>query len=495
MKHLLLFNKFYFVRLTPLKSAPQERTLNPLLWRGQGEVSRQNKVYSTLHILFWFLLLNTSFAQTNDQCYGPNIGTGSLYPKITIGCVPFKIEIIKVDTVANGHKFIYDYTGGMPTNPTEVATHIYTKPGAYKLMQITFRKSDGKELRACGVVTVLDTNKLILKAKTCDKKLSLEITDNKKLGSLPYDFCVVDWGDQSLPQKIKLPTATVSHDYINQADRKITVKAHYEVEFCGNSSSVDVKFAKATQPQISVLEKNDAENYSITFNNQTGDDVKVLANNSLITSKNGEVGIQKILFSNTAKNVCYAIKIEGACFPSNVSKEICDIDFEVIPIETANELRWKTPKPDIIKGFEVTKNASIKISTKGTFYADTTIKCNQQHCYQIRFTSNETAFITNKICIQNSLIPCFVSVPLYLPLAFSPNNDGINDDFRILGEEKNLISLTIYDNRGKIITMITNFGESWNGENYASGVYPYRLKARNVGNKEVESLGKIMLVR
>ena len=177
------------------------------------------------------------------------------------------------------------------------------------------------------------------------------------------------------------------------------------------------------------------------------------------------------------------------------SKEICDIDFEVIPAETANELRWKSPKPEAIKDFTITKNADTKLNIKGVAHADSAIKCNQTNCYQARFVSNETAFISNKICIKNSLIACFVSLPLHLPLSFSPNNDGVNDNFVILGEENKLISLTIYDQKGKIIAVITKLSESWNGENYASGVYPYRLKAKNVGNKEVELLGKILLLR
>lgn len=448
-----------------------------------------------LHIVLVIFIAVKSFGQSNDQCYGPNIGSGSLNAKTMIGCVPFTVEISKNDSVANGHKFIYDYKGGFSTNPTEVPTFTYTAPGAYKLMQITFRKEDGKELRVCGVVTVLDTNKLILKPKICGSKVSLEIADNKKAGSLPYDYCMIDWGDASPLEKIKLPTSGISHTYTTQTDKKITVKAHYEVEFCSTSSSVDIKFPKANQPQISVFEKTGAENYSISFNNFSGEDVRLLGNNSLITTKLGEIGLQKIIFSNTAKNVCYAIKLESNCFPNNVSKEICDIDFEVVSTETSNVLRWQKPRPEFIQDFTILKNNETKLVAQNTTYTDTDIKCNQQNCYQIKFTSNETAFISEKICIKNSLIPCFVNVPIYIPLAFSPNNDGINDSFSIFGEDDKFISLSIYDQKGKLIIVLTKMSESWNGENFQTGMYPYRLKAKNQGNNEIEIIGKVMLVR
>lgn len=448
-----------------------------------------------LHIILGFLVVIRSFGQSNDQCYGPNIGSGSLSAKTMVGCVPFTIEISKNDSVANGHKFIYDYKGGFPTNPTEVATHSYTAPGAYRLMQITFRKEDGKELRVCGTVTVLDTNKLVLKPKICGNKVSLEVTDNKKTGSLPYHYCIIDWGDESPLEKVQLPTTMVSHTYTTQTDKKITVKAHYEVEFCSTSSSIDIKFPKVNQPQISVFEKTDAENCSISFNNISGENVKILGNNSLITAKVGEVGLQKITFSNTAKNVCYAIKLESDCFSNNISNEICDIDFEVVSTETSNELRWQKPRPETIKDFTIFKNNDTKLVAQSTIYADTAIKCNQQNCYQIKFISNETTFISEEICVKNSQIPCFINIPIYVPLAFSPNNDGINDNFAVFGENDKFISLSIYDQKGKLITILTNLNESWNGENFQIGIYPYRLKAKNQGNNEVELIGKVMLMR
>jgi len=436
-----------------------------------------------------------SFGQSNDQCYGPNIGSGSLTAKTMIGCVPFTVEISKNDSVAIGHKFIYDYKGGYPSNPTETPTFTYTSPGAYKLMQITYRKEDGKELRVCGVVTVLDTNKLILKPKICGNKVSLEIVDNKKTGSLPYDYCMIDWGDTSPLEKIKLPTPGVSHSYSSQIDKKILVKAHYEVEFCNINASLEIKFPKINQPQILVFEKTGTENYTLSFNNFTGEDVKLFGNNSLITTKLGEIGQQKITFSNTAKNVCYAIKLESNCFPNNLSKEICDIDFEAVSTEKSNELRWKKPRPETIRDMIILKNNDIKLLAQSTNYIDTDIKCNQQNCYQITFTSNETAFISEKICVKNSLLPCYTSIPIYIPMAFSPNNDGINDSFTVFGEAEKFISLSIYDQKGKLITTLMNLKESWNGENFQIGIYPYRLKAKNQENNEIEIMGKVMLVK
>jgi gliding motility-associated-like protein len=449
-----------------------------------------------LHIcILVFLSKNIAFGQLNGECTGVNIGFGNLITDNLIGCVPFTLDVIKADTIATGYKYIYDYKGGALTNFVEQPTHIYSTPGIYQLLQRSYRKDNGQELRVCATVTVLDTTKLILKPKICGNKVSLEVIDGKKAGLIPYQYCLIDWDDGLPQEKVNLPTAGVAHIYSNQNDRKITVTGRYEVDFCPTNSSVAIIFPKATQPQITVLEKTTKDNFSLSFNNFSGDNIKVLANNVAIASKIGEVGLQKINFTNVAKNACYTIQLENACFLNNISKEICDIDFEVIPTENSNELKWKQPKPDVIKDFILLKNNDQKLSTKGVTYADTAIKCNQQNCYQISFRSNESLFISEKICVQNSLFKCFVSVSIYLPLAFSPNNDGINDTFHIEGEHDRFISLSIFDHLGKLITIITNPNDSWNGENFLSGIYPYKLKVKDIKNTEVDILGKVLLLR
>ncbi len=463
------------------------------------KVQKNNFLKRILPILFLIKLsIFTGFCQVlNDQCNGPTIGSGSLYldNMKTVGCVPFTVKVVKTDEESANHQYIYDYKGGIPSNLMATKTHTYAIPGAYKMMQTSFRKDNGQELRVCVVITVLDTNKLDLKTTICGNKVNLDIIDVKKTGLLPYDFCFVDWGDGSIIEKINLPTNTIFHNYANQNDRKISVIGSYIVSNCGGKSDILVKFPKVNQPQITILEKTAKDNFSLSFNNFSGENVKILANNVVLTTKKGEIGLQKIVFTNQTKNICYAIQLESACFSNNISKEICDIDFELIPTETANELKWKQPKPEVIKDFVLLKNTENKLANSGNSYSDASIICNQQNCYQISFRSNESLFISEKICLQNSLIKCFVNLPLYLPLAFSPNNDGINDSFEVFGEKDKFISLSIFERSGKRIKLITNPNEVWDGENYISGIYPYILKAKNITNNEVEVFGKVLLLR
>ncbi len=84
-------------------------------------------------------------------------------------------------------------------------------------------------------------------------------------------------------------------------------------------------------------------------------------------------------------------------------------------------------------------------------------------------------FIDNNNCASyDTLYPQLLDADLYMPNAFSPNGDGLND---IFGLQKGVVyhyTLDIYDRYGAHIASLNN--ESWNGGNYLSGSYIYILR-------------------
>jgi gliding motility-associated-like protein len=69
---------------------------------------------------------------------------------------------------------------------------------------------------------------------------------------------------------------------------------------------------------------------------------------------------------------------------------------------------------------------------------------------------------------------------LFIPNAFSPNNDGQNDDFMLLdaGDVKNIRRFEIYDRWGSQVFQAVNFKPNdkafaWSGEKYPVGIYTY----------------------
>ncbi len=112
---------------------------------------------------------------------------------------------------------------------------------------------------------------------------------------------------------------------------------------------------------------------------------------------------------------------------------------------------------------------------------------NPQHIYWIE-GGYRVQLITNSgvICADSTIIK--LSAPelpvnhLYIPNTFTPNDDGINDRFRIFGFSKcSETYLAIYNRWGKMIFETNNLSESWNGkfqgEAVPAGLYSYIINA------------------
>ena len=87
----------------------------------------------------------------------------------------------------------------------------------------------------------------------------------------------------------------------------------------------------------------------------------------------------------------------------------------------------------------------------------------------------------------------------YAPTAFSPDNDGINDYFRVYGKNiNNDFNLLIYDRWGEMIFESFDIKETWDGKinNYVkNGVYAwYCIFKDHLGVEHVE-VGAVTVIR
>jgi hypothetical protein len=84
-------------------------------------------------------------------------------------------------------------------------------------------------------------------------------------------------------------------------------------------------------------------------------------------------------------------------------------------------------------------------------------------------------------------------VDVYVPTAFSPNGDGLNDEFLPYGGAGfELLELSVYDRWGGL----RHRGGAWDGGTAAQGIYTYKLTYRNLKSGEtVETAGEVLLLR
>lgn len=118
-----------------------------------------------------------------------------------------------------------------------------------------------------------------------------------------------------------------------------------------------------------------------------------------------------------------------------------------------------------------------------------------ERCYRIRASENNG---NNHYSISNEL--CLAYIPtIWIPNAFSPNGDKLNDTFKILTLGISEFKLTIYNRWGEEVFITDNIKNSWNGktgnEKLPEGEYLYILKAKGINKENIYKSGSVLLMR
>jgi gliding motility-associated-like protein len=83
---------------------------------------------------------------------------------------------------------------------------------------------------------------------------------------------------------------------------------------------------------------------------------------------------------------------------------------------------------------------------------------------------------------------------LIIPNVFTPNGDGINDEFKVVGNGLSSYSITIFNRWGTKVFESTDVTEGWDGGGSNDGTYFYILKAKTKNDKEFDNQGYIQLL-
>ncbi len=91
---------------------------------------------------------------------------------------------------------------------------------------------------------------------------------------------------------------------------------------------------------------------------------------------------------------------------------------------------------------------------------------------------------------------------IYVPTAFSPNGDGLNDVFHAKGFGISKYEMQIFDRWGEKVFTSTDINEAWDGtsikggnKTIAEGVFTWRVKLTNVFGKSKELTGHVTLIK
>lgn len=90
-------------------------------------------------------------------------------------------------------------------------------------------------------------------------------------------------------------------------------------------------------------------------------------------------------------------------------------------------------------------------------------------------------------------------VQLYVPSGFSPNGDGSNDVFQVVGNSIQKFDLSIFSRTGQLIYHTTELSKGWDGslkgQQVPIGVYAYKIQYQAKDNDTKTLTGSITIVR
>ena len=88
---------------------------------------------------------------------------------------------------------------------------------------------------------------------------------------------------------------------------------------------------------------------------------------------------------------------------------------------------------------------------------------------------------------------------VYIPTAFSPNNDGVNDKLSVFATNPKVFSLRVYNRYGELVFESHDVNNKWNGtfngQDCTVDSYSFVLEVTQFNNKQIHKQGSVLLVR
>jgi gliding motility-associated-like protein len=116
-----------------------------------------------------------------------------------------------------------------------------------------------------------------------------------------------------------------------------------------------------------------------------------------------------------------------------------------------------------------------------------------RHMYRVTAYKNGN----NNIYSVSNYAEVYTPPTVFIPTAFTPNSDGMNDMFRVKGENLQNFRLMVYDRWGEKIFESSNPNDGWDGTFKGNPVqndtYVYQVTAANLKGSKLT--GAVTLVR
>jgi gliding motility-associated-like protein len=215
------------------------------------------------------------------------------------------------------------------------------------------------------------------------------------------------------------------------------------------------------------------------------------------------VGFIDNIVDNSQKSTCYKISFIDECNSESVLlPPFCTT---YLHKNAASNLEWTSESPfggSAVQNYEVqvydetTHIPSTQNYQTTTTYTPVLTNFQEEAKYRIKIIASD-----GSISYSNTYtIP--IKVTLFIPNAFTPNHDGVNDEIALKGSLSRIIDfeMIIYNRWGNAILKTTEPTKIWdgmlqNGEIAPTDTYAYTLRAKLSDGQEINKTGKFSLLR
>ncbi len=205
---------------------------------------------------------------------------------------------------------------------------------------------------------------------------------------------------------------------------------------------------------------------------------------------------------------CYRMTVLDRCgTESLISDEICTVLLNANPVDYSSDLNW-TPfvgwgvgpvgyeiwrSSPTVDGYPSTFLQSVSVNTLN--FLDTEVN-KARLCYRIHAISDGNGCAdysqSNEVCVN-------FPPTLFVPSAFTPNGDGLNDYFSSFGEFVETFNMDVFDRWGKLLFHSEEVTQGWDGmvnkQGAPEGVYVYKIRVVGYDGEVLEREGSVTLIR
>lgn len=189
--------------------------------------------------------------------------------------------------------------------------------------------------------------------------------------------------------------------------------------------------------------------------------------------------------------------------PPGACSQSVSINASVAPNPTAIITGGTGPDSTVIVGTPVILSANSNFEYE--WFPEDDLSCTS--CQSTTALPNETTeyflVVTNEFgCTDTATVIVGIEqlcLGAFLPTNFSPNGDGRNDTFCVLGDCIESMSFNVFNRWGELVFQSSDPENCWDGtykgKEVNSGVFVYTLKANLTNGEVVERSGNVTLVR